>query len=984
MKNHSSISVISQHHGLTIEAKRKILGSLLCVLFVAIFAVRSTIGQTITDAQKQQNIIAMVNNHRGSLPSEFVLSEIFQEGGQGAFYVNGYLYNSFYRQADAPWAQPSNNSDGIMQVTSASGYHNHNYTNDFAGYDYAITDGCGYLLVQYNQYGTVWQSALHYNTGPNSLYIYKRNQGDPNYLTGIANQLTNRVPTMFGITNAALADKMTQAQQVLNGYLNNPNILSNQSVSYYSAYQTQLDNDLHNLLNGPADLALQPLSVTHGTFHPGDHVTIPPSGVTVINLGGAMSAAYTISYYLSTNSTITPSDTFLETSQVWPGIPGGGTTSFEGFLTIPSTIVSGNYYVGAIVNVTDANASNNVNYDPVAITVSTTQTGSLQVTIGPSGAVNAGAQWQVDGGSYQNSGATVNGLTVGNHSVAFKSISGWTKPSNQTVAINANATTQTSGTYVASPSPTPTATATATAKPTPTATPTAPPQVEPPTVQTVAASPITPNSAVLNGRVLANGGEAIDHYFFFYWADPNSPIAIDDSNIIVNGNDFAAKITGLVPGAAYQYRAYAHNSSGANIGWGTGWGAGASVAFTAGNTIPMPNGAVVAFVANANGLIVTAENGGNNPLIANRGAIGQWEQFQIIDLGTGYVALRSMANGLYVTAENGGASPLVANRGAVGTWEQFQLVDTGGGKFAFNARANGLYVTAENGGNSSLIANRSAVGGWEQFSMMFLPSGIPGNVTLGFQSIFNNNYITAENGGASSLAANRASEGGWEQFRIEPQNDGYVAIRSLINGMYVTAENGGNGPLIANRGGVGTWERFQFFDTGNGTVALRALANGLYVSAVNGGSQLIANRYFVGAGEQFNLMISLRALANNQFVTAENGGANPLIANRSAIGTWEQFQFISSNSVNNVSPGYFALKAKANGKYVTAENGGNSALIANREGIGTWEQFQWIIGGNGNVAIKALVNGLFVTAENGGAGSLIANRGVASTWEQFR
>ena len=43
----------------------------------------------LNDAQKQQQILNMVNNHRGTtLPAEMVLSEIMLEGGQGAFYVN--------------------------------------------------------------------------------------------------------------------------------------------------------------------------------------------------------------------------------------------------------------------------------------------------------------------------------------------------------------------------------------------------------------------------------------------------------------------------------------------------------------------------------------------------------------------------------------------------------------------------------------------------------------------------------------------------------------------------------------------------------------------------------------------------------------------------------------------------------------------------------------------------------------------------------
>ena len=79
----------------------------------------------------------------------------------------------------------------------------------------------------------------------------------------------------------------------------------------------------------------------------------------------------------------------------------------------------------------------------------TAQPGSLQVTISPAGAVSAGAQWQVDGGAWQTNGAMVSGLSATNHTVAFSTVSGWTTPANQTIAIKAGQTTNTVGTYVA-------------------------------------------------------------------------------------------------------------------------------------------------------------------------------------------------------------------------------------------------------------------------------------------------------------------------------------------------------------------------------------------------------------------------------------------------------------------------------------------------------------------------------------------------------
>ncbi|MHC4497728.1 MAG: FN3 associated domain-containing protein, partial [Planctomycetota bacterium] len=76
------------------------------------------------------------------------------------------------------------------------------------------------------------------------------------------------------------------------------------------------------------------------------------------------------------------------------------------------------------------------------------QTGSLQVTISPPGAVTAGAQWRVDGGTWRNSGYTESGLSIGSHTVEYSVVSGWDKPADEVVQINDGQTTTTSGTYI--------------------------------------------------------------------------------------------------------------------------------------------------------------------------------------------------------------------------------------------------------------------------------------------------------------------------------------------------------------------------------------------------------------------------------------------------------------------------------------------------------------------------------------------------------
>ncbi|HLB74410.1 MAG TPA: hypothetical protein VJJ98_10360, partial [Sedimentisphaerales bacterium] len=76
-----------------------------------------------------------------------------------------------------------------------------------------------------------------------------------------------------------------------------------------------------------------------------------------------------------------------------------------------------------------------------------TGTGSLEVTILPQEAVDAGARWLVDGGAWQSSGNTLT-LSVGFHNLEFKMIDAWVEPVAETVQILEGETTFVTGTYV--------------------------------------------------------------------------------------------------------------------------------------------------------------------------------------------------------------------------------------------------------------------------------------------------------------------------------------------------------------------------------------------------------------------------------------------------------------------------------------------------------------------------------------------------------
>lgn len=77
--------------------------------------------------------------------------------------------------------------------------------------------------------------------------------------------------------------------------------------------------------------------------------------------------------------------------------------------------------------------------------------GSVEVNITPSEVTTAGAQWQVDGGASQTSGATVTNLAAGSHTISFTPVFGWETPTYQIVTIISNGITTADGVYTMAP-----------------------------------------------------------------------------------------------------------------------------------------------------------------------------------------------------------------------------------------------------------------------------------------------------------------------------------------------------------------------------------------------------------------------------------------------------------------------------------------------------------------------------------------------------
>lgn len=204
---------------------------------------------------------------------------------------------------------------------------------------------------------------------------------------------------------------------------------------------------------------------------------------------------------------------------------------------------------------------------------------------------------------------------------------------------------------------------------------------------------------------------------------------------------FSEGCSGSIPGDGGTVMSYCHlNSVGINFSKGfgpqpgdviRGGFNGASCLGTCGDP---GNGTYTAAFQSIFGYFVVAEGGGGDVVNANRGAIGSWETFTIIDLNGGalesgdLIHIQTVA-GYYFVAESGGGDVVNANRTVPLGWETFRIAKIGGSGVigsgnsislqAYNGwnGGGGSYVVAEGGGGDVVNANRDAIGGWETFTI---------------------------------------------------------------------------------------------------------------------------------------------------------------------------------------------------------------------------------------------------------------------------
>ena len=365
------------------------------------------------------------------------------------------------------------------------------------------------------------------------------------------------------------------------------------------------------------------------------------------------------------------------------------------------------------------------------------------------------------------------------------------------------------------------------------------------------------------------------------------------------------------------------------------------------NTVKLPNGKY-SIKSVANEKYVATENGGSDPIVANRDSYGgSWETFYLINNDDGTVSLKADANNKYVCAVLDEENQLVPRSESVGTWEKFQIYKISDTEYGLKSAENGKYVKVDLDNGGKLIAGSDSIAGaWEAFNIEKL-----GDETSSAKATFyeNSNY----SGWSVALSEGRYDYGTMISKGIK--NDQISSVK-VADGYKVTLYNderfaGSKKTLFTDASGLG-----DFNDK----------TSAIVIEKVEKADFNNSNAY-------------ITSIANGQVVCAENGGSETIVANRSSCGgAWETFQIVNNND------GTVSLKSIANGKYVCAVIDENNQLLPRSESVGTWEKFIIEKISDGEYALYSLANGKYVQANLNDGGKLFAtSETVAGAWEVF-
>ena len=436
------------------------------------------------------------------------------------------------------------------------------------------------------------------------------------------------------------------------------------------------------------------------------------------------------------------------------------------------------------------------------------------------------------------------------------------------------------------------------------------------------------------------------------------------------------------------------------------------------NTVKLPNGKY-SIKSVANEKYVATENGGSDPIVANRDNYsGSWETFYIVNNDDGTVSIKADANNKYICAVLDEENQLTPRSDSISTWEKFKIYKINDSEYGIRSAENGKYVKTDLDNGGKLIAGSDSIAGaWEAFNIEKVgdtttndkiekwdgSSSVTYNTVklsngkYSIKSVANEKYVATENGGSDPIVANRDNySGSWETFYIVNNDDGTVSIKADANNKYICAVLDEENQLTPRSDSISTWEKFKIYKINDSEYGIRSAENGKYVKTDldNGGKLIAGSDSIAGAWEAFNIekLGDETSSAKATFYENSNysGWSVALSEGRYDYGTMIS-KGIKNDQISSVKV--------ADGYKVTLYNderfaGSKKTLFTDASGLGDFndktsaiviEKVEKADFNNSNAYITSIANGQVVCAENGGSETIVANRSsCGGAWETFQ
>ena len=172
------------------------------------------------------------------------------------------------------------------------------------------------------------------------------------------------------------ADDGSFASQTAGSFIFSRVFMSAEEILYHCTVHSSAGRDRNIFMNGrlnvvdatsSTDVSVDSFNAVDGAYQAGEDFRVTG---TLRNNGNANSGMFNINFYASTDGVITTGDILLDSKAI-TDLPAGEIENIDESVDLPQSLASGDYFVGAIIDLDDTNLGNNTAVDDIPIFVFT-------------------------------------------------------------------------------------------------------------------------------------------------------------------------------------------------------------------------------------------------------------------------------------------------------------------------------------------------------------------------------------------------------------------------------------------------------------------------------------------------------------------------------------------------------------------------------------------------------------------------------------